>query len=196
MHCHKSCTQECTFTLSTRSDSLTLLSSSIFNFLLKEGSDLVRLVFAHPFPLNNRAPIASANVASDGKTPSLALKMEHAKAIRALLLKGKGGHTPFVIWSDSSQWISLHVDGYLQLFKFGQTLEGILVNVVDVILIQISEKKRMNVSIKWKSTYRIIPNKSAGALTSSNLIIQGWIWGSELSNGGFRLKIGKFLREL
>ena len=40
------------------------------------GSDWIRLVFAHPFPLNNGAPIASANFISDGKvqvSPYLAI---------------------------------------------------------------------------------------------------------------------------
>ncbi len=32
-----------------------------------KGSDWIRLVFAHPFPLNSRAPIASGNFISDGK---------------------------------------------------------------------------------------------------------------------------------
>ncbi len=32
-----------------------------------KGSDWIRLVFAHVFPLNSRAPIASANFISDGK---------------------------------------------------------------------------------------------------------------------------------
>ncbi len=32
-----------------------------------KGSDWIRLVFAHPFPLNNGAPIVSANFISDGK---------------------------------------------------------------------------------------------------------------------------------
>ncbi len=32
-----------------------------------KGSDWIRLVFAHPFPLNSRAPIASANFIAHGK---------------------------------------------------------------------------------------------------------------------------------
>ncbi len=33
----------------------------------KKGSDWIRLVFAHLFPLNNGAPVASANLISGGK---------------------------------------------------------------------------------------------------------------------------------
>ncbi len=33
-----------------------------------KGSDWIRLEFAHPFPLNNGAPIASANFISDVHT--------------------------------------------------------------------------------------------------------------------------------
>ena len=32
-----------------------------------KGSDWIRLVFSHPFPLNSGAPIASGNFISDGK---------------------------------------------------------------------------------------------------------------------------------
>ncbi len=32
-----------------------------------KGSDWIRLVFAHPFPFNNGAPVASTNFISDGK---------------------------------------------------------------------------------------------------------------------------------
>ncbi len=32
-----------------------------------KGSDWIRLVFAHLFPLNSGAPIASGNIISDGK---------------------------------------------------------------------------------------------------------------------------------
>ncbi len=33
-----------------------------FNDQLHKGSDRIRLLFAHPFPLNNRAPVASADL--------------------------------------------------------------------------------------------------------------------------------------
>ncbi len=41
-----------------------------------KGSDWIRLEFAHPFPMNSEAPIASANFISDGKvqvSPYLAI---------------------------------------------------------------------------------------------------------------------------
>ena len=43
-----------------------------------KGSDWISLVFAHPFPLNSGAPIASANFISDGKvqvSPYLAIPL-------------------------------------------------------------------------------------------------------------------------
>ena len=43
------------------------LSRPTLNIFLIKGSDWIRLVFAHPSPLNSGAPIASANLISDGK---------------------------------------------------------------------------------------------------------------------------------
>ena len=44
--------------------------------------------------------------------------------------------------------------------------------------------------------YRNIPNKGAGAIARSCLIVLDKCWDSKLSNGGFRLKIGQILRKL
>ena len=44
----------------------TLVQSRINNVKVK-GYDWIRLVFAHLFPLNNGAPVAYANLISDGK---------------------------------------------------------------------------------------------------------------------------------
>ncbi len=47
-------------------------------FVGSKGSDWIKLVFAHPFPLNSGAPVASANLISDGKvqvSPYLAIPL-------------------------------------------------------------------------------------------------------------------------
>ena len=44
--------------------------------------------------------------------------------------------------------------------------------------------------------YRNIPNKGAGAIARSCLIVLDQCWGSKLSNGGFGLKIGQILGKL
>ncbi len=75
-----------------------------------KASDWIRLVFAHLFPLNNRAPVASANFISDGKVQpfvmttygvasSYTLMMEHAQLMGALFLRQSGGHNPVLIQS-------------------------------------------------------------------------------------------------
>ncbi len=63
----------------------------------QKGSDWIRLVFAHPFALNGRAPIPSANFISDGKVQvsPYTLMMELAQLIGAPLFKTKG-------WAQSS----------------------------------------------------------------------------------------------
>ncbi len=65
---------------------------------LAKGSDCIRLVFAHPSPLNSGAPIASANFISDGKVQvcpygvasSNTLIMELAQLMGAPLFKTNG----------------------------------------------------------------------------------------------------------
>ncbi len=51
-----------------------------------KGPDWKRLLFAHLFPLNRRAPIASVNFISDGKV-QVPLMMELAQVKGALLFK-------------------------------------------------------------------------------------------------------------
>ena len=56
-------------------------------FIIK-GSDRIRLVFAHPFPLNSGAPTAFANFISDGNvqvSSSYTLIMELAQLMGAPL---------------------------------------------------------------------------------------------------------------
>ncbi len=70
-----------------------------------KGSDWIRLVFAHPFPLNSRAPIASANFIAHGKVQvstygvasSYTLMMEPVQLIGAKLFKTNG-------WAQSSPY--------------------------------------------------------------------------------------------
>ena len=50
-----------------------------------------------------------------------------------------------------------------------------------------------NVLLIW---YRILPNKGAGSLSKVTFDIVGESWDSELSNGGFGLKIGQLLRKV
>ncbi len=61
---------------------------------VRKGSDWIRLVFAHPFPLNSGAPISSANFISDGKvqlSPYLAiLIIELAQLMGAPLFMTNG----------------------------------------------------------------------------------------------------------
>ena len=71
-----------------------------FNLILNldKGSDWIRLVFAHPFPLNSEAPIASANFISNGKfqvspygvASSYTIMMELAQLMGAPLFKTNG----------------------------------------------------------------------------------------------------------
>ncbi len=63
-----------------------------------KGSDLTRLVFAHPFLWNNGAPVAPANCISDGKVQvasSYTLMMELAQLMGAQLFNTNG-------WAQSS----------------------------------------------------------------------------------------------
>ncbi len=64
-----------------------------------KGSDWIRLVFAHPFPLNNRALVASANFILDGKVQvsPFTLMMECAQLMGAPLFKTNG-------WAQSSTY--------------------------------------------------------------------------------------------
>ena len=59
--------------------------------------DWIRLVFAHPFPLDSRAPIASANIIAHGKVQVSPLMMEPAQLMGAPLFKTKG-------WAQSSPY--------------------------------------------------------------------------------------------
>ena len=61
-----------------------------------KGSGWIRLVFAHPFPLNSGAPIASANFISDGKVQ---LMVELAQLMGACYSRPMGGHNPVPIQS-------------------------------------------------------------------------------------------------
>ncbi len=69
-----------------------------------KGSDWIRLVFAHPFPMNSRAPIALENIISDGKVQvssygvalSYTLIMDLAQLMGAPLLKING-------WAQSNE---------------------------------------------------------------------------------------------
>ncbi len=59
--------------------------SAIVQRIAQEGSDWIRLVFAHPFPLNSRAPIALGNFISDGKvqvSPHLAIPTNGGSVIQ------------------------------------------------------------------------------------------------------------------
>ena len=60
--------------------------------LIKKGSDWIRLVFAHPFPVNSGAPIASGNFISDGKVQVLSytLIMDLSQQMGATLFKTNG----------------------------------------------------------------------------------------------------------
>ncbi len=64
-----------------------------------KGSDWIRLVLAHLFPLNSRAPIASANFNANGKVQvsPYTLMMEPAQLMEAPLLKTNG-------WAQSSPY--------------------------------------------------------------------------------------------
>ncbi len=64
-----------------------------------KGSDWITLVFAHKFPLNNRAPVASTNLFSDDKVQvsSYTLMMELAQLMGAPLFKTNG-------WAQSSPY--------------------------------------------------------------------------------------------
>ncbi len=65
---------------------------------MAKGSDWIRLVFAHPFPLNNVPPVASANLISDGKVQvspygvasSYTVMIERAQLMRAPSFKTSG----------------------------------------------------------------------------------------------------------
>ena len=78
---------------------------------LGKGSDWIRLVFAHPFPLNSEAPIASANLISDGKvqvSPSYTLKMELAQLMGAPLFKtNRWAQWQSNCFSSQSLWIQV-----------------------------------------------------------------------------------------
>ncbi len=63
----------------------------------RKGSDWIGLVFAHPFPLNNGAPVASTNFISDGKVQVYTLMMELAQLMGAPLFKTNG-------WAQSSPY--------------------------------------------------------------------------------------------
>ncbi len=69
-----------------------------------KGSDWIRLVFTYPFPLNSRAPIASANFIAHGKVmatygvaSSYTLMMDTAQLMGAPLFKING-------WAQSSPY--------------------------------------------------------------------------------------------
>ena len=67
------------------------------HFCDRKGSDWIRLEFAHPFPLNSRAPIASANFISYGKVQVYILMKEPAQLMGAPLSKTNG-------WAQSSPY--------------------------------------------------------------------------------------------
>ncbi len=56
----------------------------------QKGSDWIRLVFAHLFPLNSGAPIASANFNSDGNVQVFTIMIELAQLMGAPLFKTDG----------------------------------------------------------------------------------------------------------
>ncbi len=70
----------------------TLVLTECDKITVNKGSDWIRLVFAHPFPLNSGAPIAPANFISDGKVQvsSYTLIMDLAQLMGASLFKTNG----------------------------------------------------------------------------------------------------------
>ncbi len=78
------------------------MANSLDAVIIK-GSDWIRLVFAHPFPLNSKTPIASANFIANGKVQvygvasSYTLMMEPAQLMGAPLFKTNG-------WAQSSPY--------------------------------------------------------------------------------------------
>ncbi len=76
------------------------------NNWLTKGSDWIRLVFAHPFPLNSGAPIAFANFISDGKfqvSPYWGLGVPPSANGGSQLCYSwpTGGHNPVLFQSDA-----------------------------------------------------------------------------------------------
>ncbi len=95
---------------------------SLFNFrvlnfqkLDLKGSSWIRLVFAHPFPSNSGAPLASGNFISDGKVQvasSWILMTEPAQLMGTLLFKTN-------LWAQSNPY---PVRPFVQQLLFSRVL--------------------------------------------------------------------------